>query len=236
MATILLCHGAWSAAWAWRKLRSLMVAAGHDFHAPSYTGLGERAHLSHPGLTLSDHVADIQGILRAEEMSDVVLLGHSYGGMVATAVAALAPGRVARVIYLDAFVPRSGQSLFDLIPAKQSARMITEAAKDGAGLRVPPNPPPPDTSAEDSVWIARQRQPMPVGCFSEKLWMETEPTCPRHYIYCTRTAPGDIFGQFAERARSEPGWSCDDLDASHSPAVTAPDALMAMVNRLIGPA
>lgn len=231
MATILICHGAWSAAWAWRRLEPAMAAAGHRLLIPDYTGLGARAHLAHPGITLSTHVDDVLGVLETEELTGIVLLGHSYGGIVATMVAARAPRRIARLIYLDAFVPRDGQSLFDLVPPDHRAAMIAGAAERGAGWKVPPNPPPPDTDPADLGWLDRRRTPMPIGCFGERASVPQEPACPRHYVYCTRSGPGDVFRPFAERARSGAGWTCEDLDASHSPAITAPEALAALLVR-----
>ena len=124
--TFLVCHGAWSAGWAWRKMHPLMQAAGHRLVTPSYTGLGERAHLAHPSIDLETHIADILNVITYEDLRDVVLLGHSYGGMVATGVADRARDLIAQLIYLDAFVPKHGQSLLDLNePARQRDRKST---------------------------------------------------------------------------------------------------------------
>src|SRR6202023_3091586 len=115
----------------------------HRLVTPSYTGLGERAHLANPSIDLETHIADILNVIRYEDLHDIVLIGHSYGGMVATGVANRARDRVAQLIYLDAFVPKDGQSLLDLNePARER---MQELAKTGDGWRVPPNPPPPDT-------------------------------------------------------------------------------------------
>src|SRR4051794_2599452 len=116
MATIVVCHGAGASGGAWKKMRPLMRAAGHELFTPSYTGLGERQHLATPDVNLSTHVQDILNVLEFEDLHDVVLIGHSYGGMVATAVADRVPERIAKLIYLDAFVPRDRQSLSDLVP------------------------------------------------------------------------------------------------------------------------
>ena len=115
MATFLVAHGAWSAGWAWKKMHPLMAQAGHRLVAPTFTGLGERAHLASPAIDLDTHIQDILNVIKFEDLSDIVLLGHSYGGMVATGVADRACERIARLVYLDAFVPRDGESLAELI-------------------------------------------------------------------------------------------------------------------------
>lgn len=114
MTTIVLIHGGWHGGWCWKKLAPLLRVAGHDVHAPTLTGLGERAHLLCPEITLSTHVQDIVALLKYEDLQGVVLVGHSYGGMVMTAVAEEVSERLAQLVYLDAFVPLDGQALGDL--------------------------------------------------------------------------------------------------------------------------
>jgi pimeloyl-ACP methyl ester carboxylesterase len=235
VATIVLAHGAWSAAWAWKKMRPLMAKSGHTFFAPTYTGLGERSHLANPAIDLNTHVEDVLGVLTFEDLHDVVLLGHSYGGMVATGVADRARARIAQLIYLDAFVPQDGQSLFDLVPADQRERQRASAAGSD-GWRVQPNPTPGDTSPADQAWIADKRLPHPLKCMEAKVKLQNGPlTLPRSYIVATRNTDGP-FGQFAKRARAEPGWACYEIDATHSPNITAPEALMALIDRIIADA
>ncbi|MGZ3348508.1 MAG: alpha/beta fold hydrolase [Xanthobacteraceae bacterium] len=110
MAVFVVAHGAWSAAWAWKKMRPLLRADGHELWTPTYTGLGERAHLASPAIDLDTHIADVIGMLEMEDLRDVVLIAHSYGGMVATGVADRVRERIAQLVYLDAFVPRDGQA------------------------------------------------------------------------------------------------------------------------------
>jgi pimeloyl-ACP methyl ester carboxylesterase len=230
--TVLVCHGAWGAGWAWKKMHPLMQAAGHRLLTPSYTGLGEREHLANPTVDLETHIQDILNVIKYEDLREIVLLGHSYGGMVATGVADRARDKVAQLIYLDAFVPRDGQSLFDLNEAGRQP--MRDLAKAGDGWRVPPNPTPPDTPQADLEWLTARRVNMPIKCFETKLKLQNgEPALPRSYIYCTRIAPADTFGQFAKRAKSEPGWRYFEIDASHSPNVTAPDALMALLEKIV---
>ena len=107
-ATFLVCHGAWSAGWAWKKMHPLMAAAGHRLLTPTCTGLGEREHLANRSIDLETHIQDILNVIKYEDLRDIVLIGHSYGGMVATGVADRARDRIAQLIYLDAFVPQDG--------------------------------------------------------------------------------------------------------------------------------
>ena len=137
MAVFVVAHGAWSAAWAWKKMRPLLRAAGHELWTPTYTGLGERAHLASPAIDLYTHIADVIGMLEMEDLRDVVLIAHSYGGMVATGVADRVRERIAQLVYLDAFVPRDGQSLFDLQPAEARTRMREEGARGGEAFHAP---------------------------------------------------------------------------------------------------
>jgi pimeloyl-ACP methyl ester carboxylesterase len=230
-ATFLVCHGAWSAGWAWKKMHPLMSAAGHHLLTPSYTGLGERVHLANPSINLETHIEDILNVVKYEDLREIVLIGHSYGGMVATGVADRARDRISQLIYLDGFVPEDGQSLFDLNETGRSR--IQELANAGDGWRVPPNPTPADTSPTDLEWLSERRVDMPIKCFETKLkLLGGELTLPRSYIYATRITPADTFGPFASRAKADPGWSYYEIDASHSPNVTAPETLMALLEKI----
>jgi len=232
MATFLVCHGAWSAGWAWKKMHPLMAAAGHRLVSPTYTGLGEREHLANPSIDLETHVQDILNVIRYEDLRDIALIGHSYGGMVASGVADRAREAVAQLIYLDAFVPGDGQCLLDFLAESERRRMLG-LAKSGDGWRVPPNPTPPDTPPADVEWLSELRVHHPIKCFEMKLKLHGELTLPRSYIYATRAAPLDTFGQFARRAKTEPGWRYYEIDASHSPHVTAPEALMTVLEEIV---
>ena len=224
MATFLVAHGAWSAGWAWKKMRPLLRARGHELFTPTHTGLGERAHLAAPEIDLETHIADILGVLQFEDLREVVLIGHSYGGMVATGVADRARERIAMLVYLDAFAPRDGESIFDLTPDRRSV-MVEAARTSGDGWKMPANPMPPDTPEADKNWAMPRRLPQPLKTFEQKLRLQNgEPTLPRHYIYCRRCPPDDRFRQFYERAKRE-GWSNYEIDASHNPHITAPEVL-----------
>jgi pimeloyl-ACP methyl ester carboxylesterase len=170
-------------------------------------------------------------VIKYEDLRDIVLIGHSYGGMVATGVAGRARDRVTQLIYIDAFVPKDGQSLLDLYEADRLR--VQELARAGDGYRVPPNPTPPDTSPADVEWLSARRVHMPVKCFEAKLKLHGGAlTLPRSYIYATRITAADTFGPFAKMAKNDPAWRYYEIDASHSPNVTAPEALMGLLEKI----
>jgi pimeloyl-ACP methyl ester carboxylesterase len=233
MATFLVVHGAWSAGWAWKKMRPLLRERGHEIFTPTHTGLGERSHLARPEIDLETHIADILGVLKFEDLRDLILVGHSYGGMVATGVADRAAERIAHLVYLDAFVPRDGQSLFDLAGAPARDRGLEAARAAGDGWRVPPNPMPSDTRTLDVAWAAPRRMMQPLQTFEQALRLTgAVERLPRTYVYCTRPGPGDVFRQFAGRARAEPGWHYRELDASHNPHITMPETFAALLDTI----
>jgi pimeloyl-ACP methyl ester carboxylesterase len=208
-------------------MRPLMRAAGHEFWTPTCTGVGERSHLANPSVDLDTHIQDIINVLEFEDLNDVVLIGHSYGGMVATGVADRARGRLAKLVYLDAFAPEDGKCLLDYVG--EHGRKMRQAADDG--WRVSPNPMPPDTAPSDVEWAAPRRMPQPIKTIASPVRLTGKNLPPRTYIYCKRTPPGDPFRQFAERAKRE-GWTYYEIDASHNPHITVPEQLAALFNKI----
>ena len=235
MATFLVAHGAWSAGWAWKKMRPRLRERGHELWTPTYTGLGERVHLASNDVKLDTHIEDILKVLEFEDLREVVLIGHSYGGMVATGVADRAPERIAQLIYLDAFVPRHGQSLFDLSVPEDRNNAREAAQKTGDAMRIPPRPMPADTNPADLAWANPRRVMQPIAAFEQPIRLTgAVDQLRRTYIYCTKARPGDVFRQFADRAKSETGWEYREIDASHNPHITMPDVLAAMLHELAG--
>lgn len=215
MTTFVICHGAWSGGWSWKAVRARLAAAGHEVYAPSYTGLGERAHLASPLVGLATHIQDIVNLLWYEDLAEVVLLGHSYGGMVVTGVGDRLPDRIRHVIYLDAFVPADGESVRDLTGSAASGRV------DGWLVPHPGGP----VQGEPN-WSAARHRGHPGGCFDEKIRLAGGiPPFRRSYIHCSEKSGHDVFRQFADRYRGDPAWTFHAMAASHSPNFTAPDAL-----------
>jgi len=189
MATYVLVHGAWHGGWCWRRVGSALIALGDDVYTPTLTGLGERAHLLSPEIGLETHILDVLGVLEFEDLRDVVLVGHSYSGIMVTAVADRAPGRIAHVVYLDAVVPRDGECLYDRAPAQVKAHFEALASTKGDGWRVPVAA----ASAEfmglredaDIGWVMPRLTSHPVRTFREPVRLSASiPQVPRAYINC----------------------------------------------------
>ena len=180
MATFVVAHGAWSAGWAWKKMRPLMRAAGHELWTPTYTGLGERAHLGHADVSLDTHIQDIVAVLETEDLTDVILIGHSYGGMVATGVADRARARVAKLVYLDAFAPTDGQAIFDLVPPDIAGRcrLARRRARAATAFRRTRCPRIPRRRIRPGPGRAASRSR--VQAFATKLKLSAEPAMPRY--------------------------------------------------------
>jgi pimeloyl-ACP methyl ester carboxylesterase len=222
-STFVLVHGAWHGGWCWIKVSRLLRDAAHTVLTPTLTGLGERAHLATPEVDLETHIQDVVAVLESEELRDVVLVGHSYGGMVISGVAARVPNRIGRLVYLDAFVAETGRGLLSYLPPERADGMRTAAANEGEGWRVPP--PTPQrfgvTSVRDTEWRVRRLVGQPLKTMEQGLPAEPPAKTPRAYVYCSSPASG-AFDQFAERLRDDRKWRFYELKTGHDAMVTTP--------------
>jgi pimeloyl-ACP methyl ester carboxylesterase len=236
MATYVLVHGGWHGGWCWKKIVPLLRAHGHEVFTPTLTGLGERSHLAHPLVDLETHVTDVVNVLVYEDLSDVILLGHSNGGTLITAVAERVPERLAHLIYLDAFVPEDGQATIDLVEAPPGA-FEARARTDGFGWLLPSLRPMPwnefirdvwgVTDEADQRWMLERLGPTPFKVFTDPV-RRTNPAAealPRTYIRCLYNAPMAAFDRFAEAAKTTPGWHYRELATPHEPFITHPEEL-----------
>jgi pimeloyl-ACP methyl ester carboxylesterase len=231
MAVFVLVHGGWHGGWCWRRVAPRLVAAGHEVHTPTLTGLGDRAHLGAPDTGLATHVEDVVAVLEVEDLREVVLVGHSAGGAVITGVAQRAGGRIADLVYLDAFVPSPGQSVFDLLPPPR--RDHFRAQVDGAGRIALDWDVAMDGWAvraeDDRAFVGPRLRPHPLGGLADPVPDVPLPDLPRRFVHCTDKPARDGFAGFAATAASEPGWRLDVLDTGHDAMVTAPDQLAALL-------
>jgi pimeloyl-ACP methyl ester carboxylesterase len=170
MSTFVLVHGAWHGAWCWNRVRRALQAQGHEVFTPTLTGLAERSHLLSRDVDLATHIDDVANVLQWEDLSDVVLCGHSYGGCVISGVADHAPERLSALVYLDAFVLQDGQSLFDVLPPEAREGQLQRTREVGEGWRIPPIPAEVfNVNAADRAWVDSRCTPQPLATFQQPL-------------------------------------------------------------------
>jgi L-ribulose-5-phosphate 4-epimerase len=203
----------------------MLQAAGHSVFTPSLTGLGERSHLAGPEVNLSTHIQDVCNCLFYEDLSDVILVGHSYGGMVVAGVADRMPERIKHLVFLDAFLPHDGQSLVELGGNRGNA--------DGSSdWRVPPR----TTSEPMTDWLLARRGPHPRGCFEEKVSLsaplKSRPFSRTYIVATGRYDPAPFFDATAERLRSDPRWTVREISGGHGMTRTNPEGLVRLLQEL----
>ena len=226
MATFVLVHGAWHGSWCWKRVRKALQAEGHDVFTPTLTGLGERSHLTSPQVNLDTHVADVVNVIRWEELTDVVLCGHSYGGCVITGVADRVPEKLRALLYLDAFILENGQSLFDVVPREGTP---ADAREIGDGWRVPPIPAEFfQVNAADKAWVDRQCTPQSLATFTQRLRVDNVfPASKVTHILATgfKEPPFTKFHEIAKRK----GWKTVMVDCGHDVMLDKPAELTAIL-------
>ncbi len=211
MAIYVFVPGAGWGGFIWRPVATLLRAKGHEVFTPTLTGLGERVHLATPQIDLTTHIQDILGVITYEDLQGVVLVGHSYGGMVITGVAEQVPEKVARLVYLDAMVPQDGQSDFDVLDPHLVAQFEEQARTHGDGWRVPPSV---DASPKMTAHPLKPlKQPLSVkNVMAAKI--------PRTFIACTQSHL-EYVRKAARRAQRE-GWRYCELATGHMAMVSVP--------------
>jgi pimeloyl-ACP methyl ester carboxylesterase len=197
--TFLLVHGAWHSGQCWERVVPLLESAGHRVFAPSLTGYGEKAHLLGPEVGLDTHVDDVVRLITEEDLTDVVLVGHSYAGMVISSVANQVPDRIAHLVYLDAMVPEDGETAVDVQPISQ--HLIDLAAKSDSDWRIPPLPEQPApfglfgvTDPADLAWLRAMLSDQPVRCLQQPAHLDNPAVnaVPRTHIHCVGAMPAGV--------------------------------------------
>ncbi len=188
MADFLLVHGAWHGAWCWRRVLPLLAQASHRVHAVTLTGVGERAHLLNAAIDLETHISDVMAAMDAEELDQVVLVVHSYAGMLGTAVADRRPQRLQHLVYLDAVLPKPGESWSSTHASTTRNARIAAAQADPLYSFPPPDPSVFGLDAADHAWVQRRQTPHPGKPYTQVLDFDPQrvASVPRTFIHCTR--------------------------------------------------
>ena len=227
--TYVLIHGSWHGGWCWRIVRDMLRAEGHLVFAPSLTGMGERVHLLNADISIGTFVDDVVGLLEAEELEDVILVGHSFGGGPITGVADRVPHRIRRLVYLDAIVLRDRQSMFDGFPPEEVELRARAAEATSGGLAVPvPEILPPvwGIGPDHEDWVRRRLTPHPFRSYTTSLSLRAPVGngLPRLYVACTAPShPG--LTSFQAYVKSLSGWEWLDLATPHDVMITHPEVL-----------
>lgn len=238
MANFLLVHGAWHGAWCWRRVVPLLAQAGHRVHAVTLTGVGERAHLLNAEIGLETHITDVMAAMDAEEMEDVVLVVHSYAGMLGTAVADRRPQRLQHLVYLDAVLPKPGESWSSTHASATRNARIAAAQADPLCSFPPPDPSVFGLDADDHAWVQRRQTPHPGKPYTQVLDFDPQRVAavPRTFINCSRPPLGtiDISRQRMVDATFWngawlPGSRVVEMATGHDPMVSDPQGLASIL-------
>ncbi|RBM21179.1 alpha/beta fold hydrolase [Streptomyces sp. PT12] len=235
--TYVLVHGAWHNGRVWDRVVPLLRRAGHRAFAPSLTGHGDKEHLLGPDVGLDTHVADVVAVLVEGDLTGVTLVGHSYAGMVVSAVAAQVPERIAGLVYVDAMVPADGETVLDVIPMTQ--RLIDAAAASGAPWRIPPMPEGPEpmglfgvTDPADAAWLRTMLSDESVRCFQQPVRLDNPAmdAIPRTHIHCVGGAAQGVMRRPVPPVQPNGAPSrVRELRSGHDCMITVPRELTALL-------
>lgn len=232
--TFVLVHGAYHGGWCWSRVADILRSRGHHVTTPTQTGMGERSHLLSEAITPSIFIDDIVNHLKYEDLTEVILVGHSLGGITISGVADAAPERLAKLIYLDAVILENGEAFFDVYPEEVVEARLAAANESSGGISVPPSPPEffGIFNANDVAFIEDKLTPQPTATFTSPLRLNNPINngLPTRYIKCTDPVLGAI-SVFHQRA-IDAGWPVSELAAAHDAMVTAPRATSDLLENL----
>lgn len=230
--TYVLVHGGFHGGWCWKHVAEHLRTAGHRVFTPTQTGLGERAHLLNADVGIETFVQDIVGVVEAEELSDVILVGHSFGGIAVSGTADRLRERIRHVVYLDALIPEMDKSVFDQIPKDVvAARLKLVQEHNGVQVFLPFKPEAFGvTEPAAAQWLARRMTPHPAKTYSDVIQLDRPAAegLRRTYVRCTDPMYGAVEDS-ARRARSSAGWNYVEIPTGHDAMVTAPAKLASLL-------
>jgi pimeloyl-ACP methyl ester carboxylesterase len=218
-----LVHGAWHGGWCWNRVAKILRGKGHDVYAPTLTGVCERSHLAHKDITLDTHIADIVGEIKWNELEDVVLVGHSYGGLIVSGVCEQIGKKVGSLVMLDAFVTENGQSLVDMQPPALAKAFADLEAK--GEWQMPPRPAALfHVNEKDRAWVDAQCTVHPIKCFTQKLALTGARDRIAKKTYIRASQPSEPFDASKAKTKAA-GWRIYDVPCGHDVMVDMPERL-----------
>ncbi|MCT9117149.1 alpha/beta hydrolase [Cupriavidus gilardii] len=229
MATFVLVHGAFQGGWVWARVAQKLRLAGHNVYTPTLTGLGERAHLANRAIDLDTHIRDIVNVIEYEELNDVILCGHSYGGLVITGVAGEIGHRIRTLFYLDAYAPSEGESLLSINGAAMTEAVIAQASSNN-GMIAPIPAAAFNVNAADASWVDSKSVAQPLETFVQpvRFGADSVPVANRTFVYATANG-GDWFASTYARLRDDPRWNVHTVECGHNVMLDKPEELVPML-------
>ncbi len=230
--TYVLVHGAYGGGWIWHDVAAGLRGQGHRVYTPTQTGLGERSHLLSRQITVDTHIEDVASLIAMEDLRDVVLVGHSYGGMAVTGVADRLTDRIRQIVYLDALIPENGDTAFTILPAGMADARRKAVLEQGAGVALPvPGPegfPIPAGPAKD--WFHQRLRPHPIGTYESpvRLSKPAGAGLPVTYVAYTNPALASIEPS-RQRAKAKAGWQYRELAVPHDVQVPSPEKVIELL-------
>ncbi len=243
MANFVLVHGAWHGGWCWQRVTAMLQKDGHRVHAVTLTGLGERANLLAPGITLDTHINDVMNLIESEELSDVVLAVHSYAGMIGTAVADRAGQRLKHLVYVDAVVPKPGESWSSTQSSSTQQQRLAAAQASTHFSFPPPDPEIFGLHDADHAWVKRRQTPHPGNTYQSPLDFDVQRVAavPRTYINCTQPALATLATSRLRVLDPEfwkgawlPNSRVVEIRTGHDPMISEPAALARILSDCAG--
>ncbi|MFD1007452.1 alpha/beta hydrolase [Oceanisphaera ostreae] len=226
-----LAHGSWHGGWCWREVAQILRAQGHRVFTPSYTGMGDRAHLISKKISIDTFIEDLVQVINTEELEDVILVGHSFGGIPITGVADQIPDKIGHLVYFDAIVLENGKSAFSNYPKEDANARIEAASKATNGLAVPVPSPLPESwgltvNTPQYDWVVRRLTPHPLASYTSELKLKNPigNHRPKTYINCTEPALS-VLEDSKALVKSQEQWGWIDLSAPHEAHITHPKEL-----------
>ena len=230
--TYVLVHGAYGGGWIWRDVAAGLRRLGHEVRTPTQTGLGERSHLLSRQITVDTHIEDVMNVIETDELRNIILVGHSYGGIAVTGVADRLTDRIRHVVYLDALIPENGEKVFDILPAGMADGRRKVAQEQGGGVALPvPGPEGfPIPASPNKDWFMRRLRPHPIGTYESAMRLSRPAGAglPVTYVAYTNPALGSIEPS-RQRAKAKQGWRYMELPVPHDVEIPEPDRVVELL-------
>jgi pimeloyl-ACP methyl ester carboxylesterase len=228
VATFVLVHGGWRGGWVWDRVAKQLRDNGHTVYAPTLTGLAERSHLLNAGVNLSTHIQDIVNLVTCEKLKDVVLCGHSYGGLVITGVADQIPEYTSSLVYLDAFVPQDGDSVLTLSSEAFVLYVVKTAALLGGLACVTVPAASFALNEQDRAWFDEKTTPHPMASMLEGVRLKGDHLKVKRRMFIMAIWETDFpspFRQFYDRLKDDRAWDIHTIKSGHDVMLNDPQAV-----------